>query len=44
MKKLAPFLWFDDTLEQAIAYHTSVFEDSTIVEVSRNASGMRCSR
>lgn len=35
MKKLTPFLWFDDNLEQAIAFYTSVFEDSTIVKVSR---------
>lgn len=35
MKKLTPFLWFDDNLEQAMAFYTSVFEDSTIVEVVR---------
>lgn len=35
MKKLTPFLWFDDDLEQAMAFYTSIFEDSSIVEVSR---------
>jgi predicted 3-demethylubiquinone-9 3-methyltransferase (glyoxalase superfamily) len=35
MKKLTPFLWFDDGLEQAMAFYTSVFEDSRIVEVNR---------
>jgi predicted 3-demethylubiquinone-9 3-methyltransferase (glyoxalase superfamily) len=35
MKKLTPFLWFDDDLEQALDLYTSIFEDSTIVEVSR---------
>jgi len=24
MTKLTPFLWFDDDLEQAMAWHTSV--------------------
>ena len=35
MTKLTPFLWFDDNLEEAVAFYTSVFEDSAIVEVSR---------
>jgi predicted 3-demethylubiquinone-9 3-methyltransferase (glyoxalase superfamily) len=35
MKKLTPFLWFDDDLEEAMAFYTSVFEDSEIVDVSR---------
>ena len=35
MAKLTPFLWFDDDLEEALAFYTSVFEDAAIVEVSR---------
>jgi predicted 3-demethylubiquinone-9 3-methyltransferase (glyoxalase superfamily) len=27
MKKLTPFLWFDDNLEAALAFYTSVFAD-----------------
>jgi len=38
MKKLTPFLWFDDNLEEALAFYTSVFEDSTVVEVGRTGS------
>ena len=35
MKRLTPFLWFDDGLESAMAFYTSVFEDSEIVDVRR---------
>jgi predicted 3-demethylubiquinone-9 3-methyltransferase (glyoxalase superfamily) len=35
MTKLTPFLWFDDDLEQAMAWYTSVFEDAEIVEATR---------
>ena len=35
MAKLTPFLWFDDDLEEAMAFYTSVFKDSEIVDVSR---------
>lgn len=35
MAKLTPFLWFDDDLEQAMAFYASVFEGTAIVEVNR---------
>jgi predicted 3-demethylubiquinone-9 3-methyltransferase (glyoxalase superfamily) len=38
MKKVTPFLWFDDNLEQALDFYASVFADSSIVEVSRMGS------
>jgi predicted 3-demethylubiquinone-9 3-methyltransferase (glyoxalase superfamily) len=40
MKKITPFLWFDDQAEQAAKYYTSIFKDSKITGVQRyGASG-----
>jgi predicted 3-demethylubiquinone-9 3-methyltransferase (glyoxalase superfamily) len=41
MPKITPFLWFDDNLEQAMEYYTSIFPNAKIVNVSRagNAAG-----
>jgi predicted 3-demethylubiquinone-9 3-methyltransferase (glyoxalase superfamily) len=35
MQKITPFLWFDDNLEEAINFYTSVFKNSKIVNSSR---------
>ncbi len=35
MNRITPFLWFNDDLEDAMAFYTSVFRDSGIVDVSR---------
>ncbi len=34
MKKITPFLWFDDNAEQAAQFYTSIFKNSKILEVS----------
>jgi predicted 3-demethylubiquinone-9 3-methyltransferase (glyoxalase superfamily) len=39
MQKLTPFLWFDDDLEDALAFYASVFDDVTILDVSRAGDG-----
>jgi predicted 3-demethylubiquinone-9 3-methyltransferase (glyoxalase superfamily) len=35
MQKITPFLWFDDNLDDAIAFYTSIFPNSKVVNVSR---------
>jgi predicted 3-demethylubiquinone-9 3-methyltransferase (glyoxalase superfamily) len=35
MQKITPFLWFDDSAEEAVAFYTSIFEKSRTVSVSR---------
>jgi len=35
MRKITPFLWFDDQAEEAMRFYTSVFEDSKVIGVSR---------
>lgn len=35
MKKITPFLWFDDNLEEALNFYTSVFENAKIIDVQR---------
>jgi predicted 3-demethylubiquinone-9 3-methyltransferase (glyoxalase superfamily) len=32
MNKLTPFLWFDDQLEEAMAFYTAIFPDGEIVD------------
>lgn len=39
MKKITPFLWFDDKAEEAANFYISLFKDSRIVEVSRYGKG-----
>lgn len=36
MKKITPFLWFDDKLEEAMNFYASVFKDAEILYVRRN--------
>ncbi len=35
MKKITPFLWFDNQAEEAMNFYTSVFKNSRVVGVSR---------
>lgn len=35
MRKITPFLWFDDQAEEAANFYTSIFKDSRIVGISR---------
>ena len=35
VQKISPCLWFDDQAEEAVAFYTSIFPNSTIVNVSR---------
>ena len=32
MNKLTPFLWFDDQMEEAIAFYAGIFPDAEIIE------------
>jgi predicted 3-demethylubiquinone-9 3-methyltransferase (glyoxalase superfamily) len=34
MKKITPFLWFNDNLEEAIHFYTSIFKNSVIQNIS----------
>jgi predicted 3-demethylubiquinone-9 3-methyltransferase (glyoxalase superfamily) len=35
MKKITPFLWFDNQAEEAMTFYTSVFKNSRVVSMSR---------
>lgn len=39
MTSLSPCLWFDDDLEEAAAFYTSIFPRSSVGELARNADG-----
>jgi len=39
MQTITPFLWFDDNLEEAVRFYTSVFKDSKAGEIRRGADG-----
>jgi predicted 3-demethylubiquinone-9 3-methyltransferase (glyoxalase superfamily) len=39
MKKITPFLWFDDQAEQAMRFYVSIFKDSKVLEVSPGPDG-----
>ena len=36
MQTITPFLWFDNNLEEALAFYTSIFKDSEILNQSRS--------
>ncbi len=40
MQKLTPCLWFDTQAEEAAAFYTSVFPNSSLGEISRYGEGM----
>ncbi len=35
MKKITPFLWFDDNAEEAINFYASIFNNSKITDIAR---------
>ncbi|MFZ4620584.1 MAG: VOC family protein [Bacteroidota bacterium] len=35
MNKITPFLWFDNNVEEAMNFYTSVFKNTTIISVQR---------
>jgi predicted 3-demethylubiquinone-9 3-methyltransferase (glyoxalase superfamily) len=35
VKEITPFLWFDDNAEEAMNFYTSIFPDSTVLDVTR---------
>jgi predicted 3-demethylubiquinone-9 3-methyltransferase (glyoxalase superfamily) len=35
MQKIRPFLWFDGNAEEAVAFYTSIFDDSKLISVMR---------
>jgi predicted 3-demethylubiquinone-9 3-methyltransferase (glyoxalase superfamily) len=39
MQKITPCLWFDNQVEEAIGFYTSIFPDSEIVNISRYPDG-----
>jgi predicted 3-demethylubiquinone-9 3-methyltransferase (glyoxalase superfamily) len=39
MKKITPFLWFDDQAEQAMRFYVSIFKDSKVLEVTPGPDG-----
>ncbi len=39
MPTITPFLWFDDDLEDALAFYATVFDDMTVLDQSRMGPG-----
>ena len=39
MKKISPFLWFDDKAEEAMNFYISIFNNSKILSVNRYGEG-----
>ena len=39
MPKITPFLWFDNSAEQAAQFYTSIFRNSKILQTSRYPEG-----
>jgi len=39
VQKLTPFLWFDDDLEDALAFYASVFPEAEVLDLSRAGDG-----
>jgi predicted 3-demethylubiquinone-9 3-methyltransferase (glyoxalase superfamily) len=35
VKEITPFLWFDDNAEEAMNFYTSIFPDSTVLDMTR---------
>jgi predicted 3-demethylubiquinone-9 3-methyltransferase (glyoxalase superfamily) len=35
MKRISPFLWFDDQAEEAVKFYVSVFKNSRVLDVTR---------
>lgn len=39
MQKITPFLWFNDNLEEAVNFYTSIFKNSKVLSMSRLPEG-----
>ena len=39
MNKITPFLWFDDNLEEAVNFYTSVFKNAKILNIDKMPDG-----
>ncbi len=39
MHKITPCLWFDDQLEEAIAFYADIFDDARLIEMQRDDQG-----
>ncbi|WP_331371742.1 VOC family protein [Sinorhizobium chiapasense] len=39
MQKITPFLWFDNQLEDAIEFYTSIFRDARVKDLKRGPDG-----
>lgn len=39
MQKITPFLWFDNNLEEALDFYTTIFKNSKVSHVSRLPDG-----
>jgi predicted 3-demethylubiquinone-9 3-methyltransferase (glyoxalase superfamily) len=39
MKKITPFLWFDDQAEEAMRFYVSVFKNSEVLNISPGPNG-----
>ena len=39
MKKIRPFLWFDDDAEEAMRFYVSIFKNSKVLSVSPGPEG-----
>ncbi len=39
MSKITPFLWFDNNLEEAVNFYTSVFKSAKIINISKMPDG-----
>ncbi|MDM0074012.1 VOC family protein [Variovorax sp. J2P1-59] len=39
MQKIAPFLWFDGKVEEAMTFYTSIFKNSRVKDVMRQGEG-----
>lgn len=41
MQAITPFLWFEDSAEEAMNFYTGIFPDSKIVSIKRYPSGIK---
>lgn len=40
VKKITPFLWFDDRIEDAVNFYVSTFDNSRVLNISRDPVGV----
>lgn len=36
MQKITPFLWFDNNLEEAIEFYSSIFDDAKVINITKS--------